>query len=130
MTRSWVPQFGRFLGVGLVTTLLSITLIFAVKFFFGWGDALANAFGYAVGMLLNFHLNSQWTFEYQGPRGAGLVRFLVSSLIAYFANLLAVLLLIRYVHVNSYLAHVLGIPFYTVTSYLLSRTFVFRARPA
>ena len=130
MSRPWLPEFGRFLSVGVITTLLSLLIIFASKYVLRWDDVPANALGYLIGMLLNFHLNSQWTFSYRGSRGKGLLRFAVSSLVAWLANLAVVLVLIRYVHVNSYVAHTLGIPAYTLTSYVLSRTFVFRAPAA
>lgn len=130
MTRGWIPQFGRFLSVGVLTTLVSVLLIFSAKYFLGWGDVVANAFGYALGLLLNFQLNSRWTFGYGGPRGVSLVRFLLSALLAWSVNLAAVVVLVRYFHVNGYVAQLAGMPFYTVTAYLLGRTFVFRARPA
>ena len=79
----------------MITTLLSLLIIFASKYVLRWDDVPANALGYLIGMLLNFHLNSQWTFSYRGSRGKGLLRFAVSSLVAWLANLAVVLVLIR-----------------------------------
>ena len=127
MIHSRYFEFSKFLSVGAATTLLSLAVIFAAKFFLQLSDALANAFGYAVGFIVNFYLNSRWTFSYRGPALVGFLKFLAVALIAYAINLIAVMALIRYTGLNSYLCQALGIPFYTLTSYLLSKLFVFRS---
>lgn len=114
----------RFCLVGLVNTAVGLSLIYAGKFIFGLGDILANAIGYAIGLMVSFTLNSRWTFRYDGPVWPALLRFLVTFAISYAANIATVLAVIG-AGGNSYLAHAIAVVPYTTTFYLLSRFMVF-----
>lgn len=117
----------KFLLVGVANTLFGLLVIYALKWFLGMGDAIANLLGYLCGLSLSFLLNSRWTFRYSGPQLPALVKFLVVIGLAYGLNLVTVLGVIRILHVDTYLAHLLGIPPYTIFSYLCSRFLVFKS---
>lgn len=119
-------QFGRFLGVGAVNSLLGLLVIYAAKGLFGAGDILANLIGYSVGMTVSFALNSRWTFRFSGAWQPAFAKFIAVSVVAYAANLLTVLAAIHGASINSYVAHALGIPVYTLTVFLASKYLVFR----
>lgn len=121
-------QFSRFISIGLVNTLIGLSVIYAVKWIFGLGDFLANALGYSVGLLISFSLNSHWTFAYQGPYLSAMFKFVLVALAAYGMNLLTVMIAIYYVELNSYFSQALGIPSYTLTSYLGSKYLVFHSK--
>ena len=123
-----LPEFARFLSVGALNTLAGLVVIFAAKALLGAGDVLANVTGYAVGMVLSFTLNSRWTFEYRGAQLPAFLRFVAVMLLAYLANLFTVLAAIHLASLNSYLAQALGVPAFTLTSYVLSKFLVFRSR--
>ena len=125
---SW-REFGRFLAVGVVNTCTGLAVIYAAKWLLQWGDVPANLLGYGVGLAVSFALNSQWTFRYLGAHGPALLRFLAVAAVAYAVNLLTVLLALHALDLNSYLAQALGVPAYTLTSYLLSKYFVFNNDP-
>ena len=108
--------------------LVGLLVIYACKWLFHAGDVMANAIGYGVGLVNSFALNSRWTFAYRGPQLPAVVKFLAVAILAYAMNLLTVMLLIR-CGVDSYLAQALGIPPYTLTTYLASKFFVFREPP-
>jgi putative flippase GtrA len=129
MSRWRVPELGRFLSVGMVNMLVGLLVIYACKWFFHAGDVAANAIGYAVGLCTSFVLNSRWTFGYRGPQLPALVKFLVVAAVAYAVNLATVLVAIHYLGLNGYLAQALGIPPYTLTTYLASKFLVFRSPP-
>lgn len=118
----------KFLAVGLLNTVLGLIIIYVAKWFFRAGDITANVWGYALGILVSFVLNSQWTFAYSGPKQSAFLKFLLVALMAYGANLLVVMLLIHRGGLNSYIAQAFGIPAYTLVSYLASKYFVFRSR--
>jgi putative flippase GtrA len=122
-----LPQLGRFLSVGVLNMVVGLLVIYACKWFFHAGDVAANAIGYGAGLVNSFVLNSRWTFRFQGPQLPALIKFLIVALVAYVANLLTVMLLIRY-GVDSYLAQALGIPPYTLTTYVASKFIVFRVQ--
>jgi putative flippase GtrA len=126
VTRWKLPEFGRFLSVGVVNALVGLLVIYAAKWFLQLGDIAANAGGYAVGLAISFALNSRWTFVYRGTQWPAFVRFLLVALAAYGLNLLVVMASIRLAGINSYIAQALGIPVYTLTMYLGSKYIVFR----
>lgn len=117
-------QFLRYLGVGLVNTLVGLGTTYLAKWLLGWGDVSANAIGYAVGICVSFSLNRRWTFDHGGPAWRTFGLFLLVALGAWGANLATVMLAIH-VGVNSYLAQALGIPVYTITSFLANKYLVF-----
>jgi putative flippase GtrA len=123
-----VPILGKFLTVGALNTLVGLAVIYIAKWFFQFGDIAANATGYAVGLILSFVLNSRWTFGYEGQWIPALARFLSITLLAYGMNLLVVLLAIRVIGTDDYLAHALGILPYTLTVYLGSKYIAFPAK--
>ena len=130
MSRWQWPELGRFLSVGVVNMLVGLFVIYACKWFFAAGDVTANAIGYAVGLCTSFVLNSRWTFGYRGPQLQAVLKFLAVAAVAYAMNLATVLVAIHYAGLNDYLAQALGIPPYTLTTYLASKFIVFRQSPA
>jgi putative flippase GtrA len=118
----------RFLAVGVLNTCVGLGTIYACKYFFSLGDVAANLIGYAVGLTNSFLWNRRWTFSHSGDTTGTIIRFMATFVVAYAANLVAVLLLTRGVGVNSYLAHALATAPYTVIFYLGSRHYVFARR--
>lgn len=126
MIKPQLLQLGKFLSVGVMNTAISLLVIYTCKWLFNASDVAANAIGYGAGLLNSFVLNSRWTFGYRGPQLPAIAKFLLVALVAYAANLVTVLLSIRF-GVDSYVAQAMGIPPYTLTSYLATKFLVFRA---
>ncbi len=120
-------ELAKFIVVGVSNTLIGLMVIYIAKWAFHVSDAPANAIGYAVGIVVSFSLHSRWTFAYRGPQRDAFIKFLLVALVAYGMNLLVVMLLIHRAGLNSYLAQAVGIPVYTVVSYVSSKYFVFRS---
>jgi putative flippase GtrA len=116
----------RFLLVGIANTLVGLSVIYLIKWFSAVGDALANACGYAIGLMVSFMLNRNWTFRHSGAILPAAVRFFIVFAIAYIANLGTVLTLVHRFGINGYLAQLLGVPPYTALFYLGSRYVAFR----
>jgi len=125
VTASLVLSARRFLAVGIVNTLVGLGTIFLLKGVFGFDDVAANALGYAVGTVLGFVANRQWTFGSTGPWRSELVRYVTVLLAGYAINLAAVLWLIRGVGIDPYVAQAAGVVPYTLFVFLMSRSFVF-----
>lgn len=111
----------------MLNMVVGLLMIYACKWFFQASDLAANAIGYAVGLCTSFTLNSRWTFGYRGPQLPALIKFLLVAALAYAMNLLTVMWLVHVAGVNGYIAQALGIPPYTLTTYLASKFIVFRA---
>lgn len=124
MTAALLRTSVRFGTVGVLNTLASIAVIFSLKGLAGVPDLPANAAGYAVGLTCSFVLNKSWTFQQQGPVVPALARFLAVFAVAYLFNIIVVLGLIG-AGVNAYLAHLAGMPVYTVVFYLGCLSFAF-----
>ena len=118
-------EFARFLLVGVLNTCTGLAVIYSAKWLAHWDDVPANLLGYAVGLTVSFALNRRWTFAHTGAALPALARFLMATAVAYGANLGVVLLALKGLDLNSYLAQAAGVPAYTLTAYLLGRHFVF-----
>ena len=114
----------KFAAVGVINTLLCLGVIFGLKSLAGFGDVAANISGYAVGLACSFLLNRRWTFAHHSRLLPTLLRFLLVFLLSYLLNITVVLGLIR-LGCNDYLAHLGGMPLYTLVFYFGCRYFVF-----
>src|SRR5208282_1728517 len=85
----------RFLLVGVANTLVGLSAIYLIKWLGEVGDVLANASGYAIGLMVSFVLNRSWTFSHSGAVLPAAVRFFVVFAIAYTTNLGTVLVLVH-----------------------------------
>jgi putative flippase GtrA len=120
----------RFLAVGVLNTLIGLSVIFSLKWLAGMNDFGANFIGYAVGLTVSYFLNGRWTFLFRGSMYRAAPRFALTTLVAYLANLATVICSIRLFGLNDYLAQALGTVPYTVLSFLGSRYFVFVDGPS
>ena len=119
----------KFAGVGVLNTLLSVAVIFGLKALAGFGDVPANLSGYVVAVSFSFVVNRRWTFRHEDHVWTALARFLLVFAVSYLLNLALVLGLIR-LGCNDYLAHLGGMPLYSVVFYLGCRYFAFPQRAA
>lgn len=116
--------FVKFASVGVVNTLSTLTLIFLLKFLFSVPDSAANFAGYTVGLAISFGLNKKWTFRHHAGAIPALARFLLVFAVSYVLNIAVVLSALE-LGVNSYFAHITGMPFYSLTFYAGCRLFAF-----
>ncbi|MFD0850353.1 GtrA family protein [Sphingosinicella xenopeptidilytica] len=118
-------QVARFGIVGLLNTALGY-LIILTGLALGWGDILANAAGYAVGLLLSFHLNRRWTFAAASQSTSRQwPLFALVVLAAYTCNLLIILVGAHFGFRESPILQFVAIITYSVVFFLLSKTVVF-----
>ena len=115
----------RYAAVGVVNTVVGLSLIYALKYFAGFGDAIANFVGYAIALCGGYALNSRWTFSYAGSDVSAIVKYLIVLAVAYACNLITVLTAIHQFHIDGYYAQPLGIVPYTVIGYIGNRFFAF-----
>ena len=101
--RRVLPIPARFGIVGLFNTGLGLVIIQLGRTGLGLGEVLANALGYACGLILSFFLNRAWTFTHAGPAKVAMIRFAIVVLVAWVLNVALVLLLIQ-AHVPGALA--------------------------
>jgi len=115
----------RFGLVGLANTSIGLLAIYAVLYFFAADPAIANAIGYAIGLVVSFVLNRLWTFSDSRSIAKVLPRYLLTAAISYLLNLSVVLIGTHHFGVGPYLVQFFGIGVYTVAMFLGCRWFVF-----
>lgn len=119
----------RFGAVGLLNTAFGYATILS-GLALGWGDVIANAAGYGAGLALGFVLNRSWTFRRAGRSGrVEVLRYLLTFLVAYGANLVVLIAARSLGFVESPLAHLAGMGVYSTLFYLGSARYVFRDQP-
>ena len=122
ISSSGLYQVVSFCLVGAICTVVTLVLIYLLMF---WGISLvtANFTGYAVGIAVNFLLNSRVTFEKKISAGS-FCRFLAAALFAYLVNLGVVLAAAERLPGDGYAAQLAGMFFYTAVNFLLNRFWV------
>lgn len=117
----------RFCAVGILNTLVGLTLIFLLMRFIGFNYVIANAAGYAIGFVMSFFLNRAWTFQHKGSIAHSAMLWMVVVGFAYASNLAVIVVAHSDFGVNQYAAQVLGVATYTALSFLGGRYYVFQA---
>ncbi|WP_076998639.1 GtrA family protein [Variovorax sp. KK3] len=121
-----MSQFLRFLTVGVFNTVFGYCIIFACMYLAGLSAEVSNVIGYAVGLTTSYLLNRNFTFRSKQSRRGEVVRFVIVFAIAYMANFLALLLLIRQIGVHEGLSQILAGAVYVLASYAMNKLYVFR----
>ncbi|HEY4215066.1 MAG TPA: GtrA family protein [Steroidobacteraceae bacterium] len=119
-------SFVRYVCVGVINTAVGLSVIYLGIYALALDDVPANIGGYLVGTLCSFMLNRSWTFSSRGAPAAQLAKFLTVMLGAYLLQIASVMIMIKVLGYNRYLAHALGTVPYTLAGYLGSRYFAFR----
>lgn len=115
--------FWRFITVGMANTAAGLAFIYGARAL-GLGEVAANATGYAMGLMLSFGLNRQWTFRQRGPLLPHALRFAAVMLLAWLVNVAVLLELMRW-GVTAVLAQAGAVLPYTLISYLGCRHWAF-----
>ncbi len=115
----------KFASVGVINTILGLVIIYTLKWSLNWGDASANLAGYMVCIILGFVLNGRWTFGKSALKPRHLLGYLLVVVVAYLMNLCTVLLSIKVLYVPGDYAQLVGVPVFTLTSFMLNKMFVF-----
>lgn len=114
----------RFLGSGVINTLLGFGIIFALMAG-GIEPLWANITGYAAGFVIGFLLSRNFVFRRNGKfMGQGL-RYLLSFTICFALNLFVLHAGLQYMAAIS--AQVLASAAYTVSMFLLARLWIYRS---
>jgi putative flippase GtrA len=123
-----VNQLSRYLAVGVLNTLWGYLLIFGFMYGLDWSPEASNVAGYAIGLLTSYLLNRTFTFRSRNTTLPEFGRFLSSFAVAFAANFATLAFLVRVLELHPGVSQIAAGVVYVGTSYLLSRSYVFRAR--
>ena len=120
-------QLIRFILVGIVNTGIGYGIIFGCMYWVGLSPELSNVIGYMIGLVASYLLHRSYTFRSTQQRRTEFINFFIVFLIAYFANLATLIVLVRAAGVYAGLSQVIAGAVYVGTSYLLNKYYVFRS---
>ncbi|MGC1305378.1 MAG: GtrA family protein [Caulobacteraceae bacterium] len=130
--RKYLPdllQLSRFGLAGAFNTLVSLSIITALDLGLHAPPSLANAAGYAVGMLCGFVLNRRFVFRSQARARSSGPKYALTAISGFVLNqlvLLGALHLLGAGALQHLTAQVAGMGVYTVSVFLICRFWVFR----
>lgn len=125
MTRVGRQSFLRFVAVGLLNTGLGVATIAVTSLVFNADPYVANAFGFAAGILVGYQLNRCWTFGSSRSVLITAPRYLLVFAVSYAVNLGVLALLLRISAAHPMIAQAAAIGSYSIAFYLLCRFAVF-----
>ena len=112
----------RYCFVGGINTLVTGAVILILTTM-DIGLYLSNAFGYVVGILFSFILNSYFTFASK-PSFLQFAKFILCCLICYLINLIAMNWVIFIGIQNEYIIQIVGMIFYTAFGFWMNKSWV------
>jgi putative flippase GtrA len=122
-------RFARFLVVGASNTLIGIA-VYGLCVALGMEPVAASALGFCAGALNGYRLNRIWTFGgARGGLGTG-ARYVIVQLAGLALNMAGVWLAVERAGFPRLAGEAVILPAVTVTTFLLSRHWVFRAPAA
>ena len=120
-------QLLKFVGVGLLNTLLSLAVI-NILMYVGVNYQLANLVGYVVGVINSFFWSKFWVFRSQKSLYKEALLFGIVFFFCYVANFMALLFLVEIFQLSPYIAQPMAMCVYTLLNFILNRTITFRKR--
>lgn len=116
----------RYLSVGALNTLIGLSTIWGLMLL-GVSAVPANFGGYAVGLMVAFFLNREWTFGATAQPWQT-VRYIAAFAVAYGLNLAVLTAGLVLFEAQMFLVQIPAMASYTVCFFLLTKYFVFAPR--
>lgn len=128
--RFTLPQFIRYLLVGVTNTAIGYGLIFGFMYLAGLSPEASNAAGYGISLMVSYLLNRHYTFNSRGAQRGEVMRFLAAFAVAYALNFVTLVLLVRVAGAHEGVSQIVSGAIYVIASYFMNKFFVFRAQRA
>jgi len=77
-------QLNRFILVGVLNTVITITIFLFLTNFVKLDYRLSNSIGYIIGVINSFIWNKKWTFKTKNSLKSEFLKFIVVFIISYF----------------------------------------------
>lgn len=118
-------QFLKFIGVGVLNTLISLLVIYLLMQL-GSDYKLANLAGYVAGVINSFIWNKRWVFDSRKSVWRELFWFGISFIICFALQYMILLVLVEQFNWNKYFSQLIAMGVYTVANFVLNRLITFR----
>lgn len=119
-----LPQFFRYVLVGLLTNLIGYVLYLVMTRFWGM-PKLTMTMLYSIGAAVGFFANRRFAFRHDGHVGKAGLRYLLAQLSGYLMNLLLLLIFVDWFGFAHQVVQAAAIVVVAIFLFVLSRFFVF-----
>jgi putative flippase GtrA len=119
-------QFAKYLSIGLVNTVLTLGLMVCLPIVFGLDYLVSYTIGMVTGFIVSFILNSKITFQAKNVSMSIFLKYLCVFGFCYFVSYNIVLIAVVQFDWLPIFGQLSGMGVYTISSYFLFRTFVFK----
>jgi putative flippase GtrA len=118
----------KFLTLGFLNTLIGLAIIYYLMIL-EFNNFLSNIISYTIVNFIGFFLNKKWTFEFKNKSNLKIVgKYIISIFIAYLTNILTLLILLEFFHINKWLSQFLAVIPYSLVLFLLLKYFTFHKK--
>ena len=116
----------RFLVVGVINTLIGLSIIYTLLYFTNLSELIANIIGYSFCIIISFMLNKFWTFNVKKNKNKSqdnkikkkeIFQFIIIYSAAFILNIMTLNILTNEFYLNIYISQVVGMLLYTAIVY-------------
>jgi putative flippase GtrA len=115
----------RYLLAGGLNTGLGMAMIGFFMYELMLPPELANQISYGIGIFTSYFLNRHLTFRSRESIARELAKFVLVYITAFIANLLVLWILVRQIEIQTFIAQLVAMLVFVITSYSLQALFVF-----
>ncbi|OIP82278.1 MAG: hypothetical protein AUK44_08150 [Porphyromonadaceae bacterium CG2_30_38_12] len=119
-------QLVKYITVGILNTLLTLTIIWLLTIIFSFSPYFANIIGYVIGLINSFLWNKTWTFNNRNKITPTLIRFLIAFLLAFSVEFVNLHLMLNYTEFEPFTCQLISNVIYTFMNFILSKYFTFK----
>ena len=129
-------SFLKFIIVGVINTIIGLTIMFACYNLLHLGYWISSALDYIIASIISYFLNKHFTFKYKEDNGHSFLRFVLNIAVCYFVAFSIARPVVRWcLQVFSFafdksllenIAMLIGSGIFTIINYLGQRFFAFK----
>ena len=121
-----VRQFVKFGLVGILNTIITISIIFVFMKLLNISYIISNVVGYLFGFINSFILNKIWTFASKKSIGRESFLFVVIFVVCYSLQLILLIILKEKLQIKPEYAQIISIIFYSILNFTGNKFITFR----
>ena len=119
-------KFLRFIIVGLINTLLTLSTIYILVICFKVNNYISNVSGYIVGLINSYIINRNWTFSGTKDKSREIMNFILLFVVCYLLQFIILKTMIELMNINALISQFLSMAVYTVVNFIGNKYIVFK----
>lgn len=119
-------MFYRFILVGMMNTIISMTITFGLFNLFHVNYAISYFFGTAIAVINSFLMNKHFTYKSTTPWRSEIFKFLLGVSLSYLISNFALISCVEILSLNKNIAFLVSMVIYTLVNYTINKRIVFK----